>query len=155
MQEEKEKHHHGGHELPLVINGKRHEWEGQYITGAEIRKLGEISPDVEIYLAIKRPWEDELVKDESRQDLARPGVEHFFTKTHKHHLVTIKINDLPHEVHRSKYSVGELKVIGKVPPEYELQELIDGKLVPLADNATVLIKGCEEFFSTVKGGGSS
>lgn len=66
--------------LNLVINSKEYEWFRQYITGAEIRKLGDISAEDEIFLKIKQPWEDEQIEDSTRVDLARPGLEHFYSK---------------------------------------------------------------------------
>ncbi|MDP4149340.1 MAG: multiubiquitin domain-containing protein [Bacteroidota bacterium] len=66
--------------LHLVINGQQHEWFHQYITGSEIRKLGGISADDEIFLKIEAPWEDELIMDATKVDLARPGLEHFFSR---------------------------------------------------------------------------
>ncbi len=66
--------------LHLTINGDRHEWSQQYITGAEIRKLGKIPNEDDIFLKIKDPWKDELISDTTEVDLARPGLEHFFSK---------------------------------------------------------------------------
>ena len=66
--------------LPLTIDGKHYEWHQQYITGAEVRNLGNIPLDHQIYLRIKEPWNDELVNDDTSVDLARPGIEHFFSK---------------------------------------------------------------------------
>ena len=80
-------HHEGGKpELALVINGKRHEWREQYITGAQVRKLGEIPEEDEIFLAVKKPWEDEVIKNDTKVDLARPGIEHFYSKKHDVHI---------------------------------------------------------------------
>ena len=66
--------------LHLVINGQKHDWFHQYITGSEIRKLGEIPVDDEIFLKIEKPWEDEIIMDATKVDLARPGLEHFFSR---------------------------------------------------------------------------
>jgi hypothetical protein len=66
--------------LHLTINGKEYDWHQQYITGAEVRKLGNIPKDEEIFLKIKEPWKDELIHDETQVDLARPGLEHFYSK---------------------------------------------------------------------------
>ena len=33
-------HENGKHELRLIIDGKHHEWNEQYITGVQVRKLG-------------------------------------------------------------------------------------------------------------------
>src|SRR5882724_2946187 len=65
--------------LHLEINGQKHEWFHQYITGSEIWKLGDIPADDEIFLKIGKPWDDELIMDATKVDLARPGLEHFFS----------------------------------------------------------------------------
>lgn len=71
---------HGKNVLELTVNGKKYKWPQQYITGAEIRKLGGIAINHEIFLAIKRPWEDEAIYDDKQVNLARPEIEHFYSK---------------------------------------------------------------------------
>lgn len=72
--------------LKLIVNDKHFEWHEQYISGAEVKRLGEI-PDADlVFLAIKKPWEDELIENGTRVDLARPGIEHFYSKKHDEHL---------------------------------------------------------------------
>ena len=66
--------------LPLTINGKEYRWDKQYITGSEIKELGKIPADDELFLKIKEPWTDEKIEDKTEVDLARPGIEHFFSK---------------------------------------------------------------------------
>src|SRR5258708_16796652 len=66
--------------LAIVINSTSYEWHDQYITGAEIRKLGAIPEEDVIFLKIKEPWEDEKIENETRTDLARPGIEHFYSQ---------------------------------------------------------------------------
>lgn len=85
---------HGKNVLPLTINGKQYVWHQEYITGAEIRKLGNISPQEDIFLAIKKPWEDEPIPDEKQVNLARPEIEHFYSKD-KHHKITLIVNGRP------------------------------------------------------------
>ena len=153
---EKNRDEKKGHELKLTINGQHFDWHEQYITGIQIRKLGKIPKDDVIILEIKRPWEDEIIKDDDTVDLARPGIEHFLSiEPEGHKLVSIFINQIEHKVKRGKYSVSELKTIGEVPQSHELEELIAGKLTPLDDKASVLIKGNEEFFSHVRDGSSA
>lgn len=82
---------HGKPVLELTINGKQIEWNQEYITGAEIRKLGSIPPDDEIFLAIRKPWEDEPIPDDKQVNLARPEIEHFYSKD-KHHTITLIVN---------------------------------------------------------------
>ena len=66
--------------LHFTVNGVKFEWKNQYISGLEIRNLSKIPKEDEIFLSIKKPWEDELISDESKVDLARPEIEHFYSK---------------------------------------------------------------------------
>jgi hypothetical protein len=142
--------------LKFLIEDSSFEWNRQFINGSKIRKLGKVVDDSEIFLVIDRPWEDEKIGNETIVDLARPGIERFIIcKCGEGKLVKIEINGVSYELKRGKYSVSEIKGIGKVPISYELEELINGKLTPLDDQATILIKGCEEFFSHARDGSSS
>lgn len=76
-------HEHGRHPLYLTINSKKYEWDHQYITGEQVKKLGEIPQEDELFLAVKKPYEDEHIHDDTRVDLARPGIEHFYSKKHE------------------------------------------------------------------------
>lgn len=80
--------------LHLTINGKEYEWHQEYITGAEIRILNDIPAEDEIFLAIKKPWEDEPVPDDKQVNLARPEIEHFYSKE-KDHKITLIVNGRP------------------------------------------------------------
>ena len=77
--------------LHLSINDKRYEWHQEYITGKEIRILGNIPADDEIFLAIKKPWKDEPIPNEKEVNLARPEVEHFYSKD-KHFKIVLLVN---------------------------------------------------------------
>lgn len=94
MQKEEQKNEHGKHILHLAINGKQYEWSQQYITGVEIRKLGNIPLDDDVFLAIKKPWEDEPITDEVKVNLARPEIEHFYSKD-KHQKIMLIVNGRP------------------------------------------------------------
>ena len=89
--EKNPKDEHGKHVLGLTINGNHYHWHQQYITGAEIRTLGNIPKDDEIFLAVKKPWEDELIADDKQVNLARPEIEHFYSKD-KHFEVKLIVN---------------------------------------------------------------
>ena len=82
--------------LELVINNDKFEWPQEYIFGAEIRKLGNIPVGDEIFLAIKKPWEDEPIPDDKQVNLARPEIEHFYSKP-KDYKVTLIVNGRPKE----------------------------------------------------------
>lgn len=111
MLEKKEKNpqgEHGKRVLELTINGKKHEWNQQYIIGAEIRRLGNIPPYDEIFLAVKKPWEDEPIPDDKQVNLARPEIEHFYSKVKE---VVIVINGTPHKWIKEKISFKEVIIL--------------------------------------------
>jgi hypothetical protein len=60
------------------VDTKPFEWDNQFITGKQVRELGNIDTDDEIYL--KGPHEDKIITDDTRVDLANPGTEHFIIK---------------------------------------------------------------------------
>jgi hypothetical protein len=131
--------------LELVINGTKHEWHEQYITGATVKKIGGIDAGETLFLDIESPWEDELILNETRVDLARPGIESFISK-HKNHdtiLLTIETPKGKWEnvAFNKKITVGEIikKVIEKygfaADGKYQLS--IKGKPGKLDLNSTL------------------
>lgn len=96
--------------LHFTLNGKEYEWHIQFITGAEVRKLGNIPNEDEIFLKIKEPWKDELIKDDTEVDLARPGIEHFFSKE-KPVEITIIVNGSPKKWEKVKISFMEVIIL--------------------------------------------
>jgi len=59
------------------------------------------------------------------------------------------------EIHSGEHKVSEIKHLGKIPEAYVLVQDEHGRLVPLADDGKVKIKGCEIFESHPREGGSS
>lgn len=141
--------------LLLTINGKTYKWYEQYITGAEIRKLANIAATEQLFLAITKLWEDEHIGNEDRVDLARPGIEHIYSKAEGQKRVTIQINHRPYELLPGAYTIAQLKTLAGVPLAHDLEQVIDGKLTPLKDDGKVDICGGEQFISHVKDGSSS
>jgi hypothetical protein len=74
---------------------------------------------------------------------------------HHPHLVSVTVDGEPKQVHPGRYRVSVFKKAVGVDPTYELEEMEGGKLVPLADDAHIRIRGCESFISHVRGGASS
>ena len=89
VNEKNQNEEHSKPVLHLIVNDKRHEWHQEYITGAQIRKLGNIPADDEIFLAIKKPWDDEPIMDETKVNLARLEIEHFYSKEKPHEVKLI------------------------------------------------------------------
>jgi hypothetical protein len=77
------------------------------------------------------------------------------SEEHRKDYVKITVNDVQREIHRGRQSVSEIKTVGEVPLNYMLEQLIDGKLTPLDDNGSVVIKGEEVFIGHIKDGASS
>jgi hypothetical protein len=71
------------------------------------------------------------------------------------HDVPVTIDNRTVEMQAREYSVAQLKAALGVDPSRELEQVVDGKLVPLDDNAKIHIRGGEVFVSHVRGGGSS
>lgn len=81
--------------LQFFINDKPFTWYKQYINGSQIRDLGNISSEDDIFLDINEDWEDDKILEDEVIDLARPGKEKFFSKPRPSG-VTIIINARPH-----------------------------------------------------------
>jgi hypothetical protein len=86
-----------------------------------------------------------------------PRVQHPLEETDALHLsiVTITVDGEPVQIHRGRQSVAEIKSLGHVPAAFDLDQVVDGKLVPLPDDGFVVIKGEEVFLSHPKSGHSS
>lgn len=69
--------------------------------------------------------------------------------------VSITIDNKSFTVHRGNHTVADLKQLAGVSPAYEMEQIIDGQLVPLNDNQHVVIKGGERFVSHPRAGAAS
>jgi hypothetical protein len=74
---------------------------------------------------------------------------------HAKETVTITVNNVPVPIHRGRQTVAEIKTAGHVALADDLEQLIDKRLVPLADDGSVTIKGEEVFVSHPKDSSSS
>lgn len=71
------------------------------------------------------------------------------------HQVEVSVDGTTKTVLKGKYVVSEFKTVVGVPADYELDQVVDGKFEPLADDATIHVKEGEVFVSHVRRGGSS
>jgi hypothetical protein len=76
-------------------------------------------------------------------------------KTEGNSMVKITINNSEKMIHRGNQKVFEIKTIGGVPLADDLNQLVDGKLTPLNDDGSVVIKGEEIFISHPKDSSAS
>jgi hypothetical protein len=70
-------------------------------------------------------------------------------------LVHVTIDGDSKRIPAGNYRVDQLKTALGVPPEKELDQIVDGTIKPLEDNAFIKISGEERFISHVRSGGSS
>jgi hypothetical protein len=134
-------------ELLFTINGKQFEWKEEFIVGAEIKKLATISPEEELYLSVKDPWEDELITNETRVNLARPEIEHFYSKQK----LNYSINGQHFESAR-QYVKGEfLRKQGNIPDDADLYLKVvkpwEDELIAPEDWVDLARPGTEHFTS--------
>lgn len=107
--------------LIYKIEGKAYKTTEQYITGAELKNQGGIPLEVELYLAIRKPFEDELIENDMRVNLARPDIEQFFVKKKLHFF----INDKEYVSYKQWISGAELREKGNVPESMDIYLKVD------------------------------
>lgn len=94
----------------FTINNNPFHWDEQYITGLQIRELGQIDEGDEIYLKMDGHQDDELITDEKKVDLGKPGTEHFYSKETKIE-VTIIVNGTPKKWEKRKITFVEVIIL--------------------------------------------
>lgn len=80
--------------LDFRIDGKFFQWNEQYITGLQLRQLASLQPDEPVFLRNPGNTEDEEISQAQKVNLARPGIERFFTNTGRRRVVLI-VNGTP------------------------------------------------------------
>lgn len=138
------------------VNNKIYESEVECPTGAQILTMVGYDKPYDYDLILMRRDQQEIIPYEQTVCLSDPEIEKFSVeKINENRLVDIKINDNDRKITRGKHSVSEIKNLDNVPLEHELEQLIEGKLTPLADDDSVIIKGGECFYSHKRDGSSS
>ncbi|MDB5388770.1 MAG: hypothetical protein JWM11_4416 [Planctomycetaceae bacterium] len=92
----------------------------------------------------------EITQEEIDHDLAHENDDDEKVKK-----VSVTVDTKQKKVRPGIYVVSEFKRLVKVKADYELEDIIEGKLTPLADDAKITIKGGEVFVSHARQGGSS
>lgn len=102
--------------LRFAVEGVQYETDQQYLTGAAIKQLAGLSPDVDLYLRVDDPSNDELIENSKEVNLALPGIEGFFTKKTLKYFV-----DGKPFFSKSQYITGEeIKIVAGLPLDLEL-----------------------------------
>ena len=133
--------------LPLIIGNQNYDWGKQYITGREVRNLVTASDEVELFLAIKKPWEDEVIADNDKVDLARPGIERFFFRD----ILFLTINGGKYKWYEQYVTGKQLKELAGIPLDDDLYLSIkkpwEDELICNETNVDLARPGIEHFFS--------
>ena len=69
---------HGDKKYKLIVDQQEHQWLKPVITGLEIKNLAGVDVSYGVWQEVPGP-NDPPVGDNQQVDLARPGVERFFT----------------------------------------------------------------------------
>lgn len=97
--------------LKFIIEGKEYVTVNQYKTGAELKQLAGIPLETELFLSISKPYEDELIENQTKVNLARPETEYLFVK--KKLLFTI--NGTKHTWYKQFIRGIQIRELGKIP----------------------------------------
>lgn len=145
--------HHGAgndggyHELKLIIEGKEFTWRNQYIDGNQLKKLAFLPEDVELFLSVEAPWKDELILNDTKVDLARPGIECFYIKQELKYF----INEQSFESKKQYISGAEIRKRGDIPAGHEVFLSVKGpwedELIADTDWVDLARPGIEHFYS--------
>ncbi|SMG42682.1 Multiubiquitin [Marivirga sericea] len=108
--------------LRLVVEGEWFDWDQQFITGQEIKDLAGINTNKPIYLSLKDPWDDELIENDLKVDLAREGIEFFYVKNP----LKFKIGNDQYDWN-SQYITGlQLRQVGRLTDDQDIFLKIKG-----------------------------
>jgi hypothetical protein len=133
--------------LNYIIEGESFETFDQYKTGTELKQLRGIPLDTELYLSIKEPYEDELIDNETRVNLARPEIEHFFVKLK----LKLTINKEPFVWFNQFITGKQIRELGNIPADHEIfLDIKEPYVDTLVQDDTVIDlarPGKENFFS--------
>jgi len=137
-------------QLKLAIEGKSYEIFDEYRTGAELKEMAGIPLDTELFLSIEAPYADELITNEERVNLARPGIEYFYVKKK----IRFTVNNQPFEWYKQYISLLEIKQIGNIGDDEEvylrIPEPFDDELLTEDNKIDLARPGTEHFYSKAK-----
>ena len=106
----------------FIIEGREYETCNQYMTGSELKQLARIPLDTELFLSISKPYEDELIENDKRVNLARPETEYFFVKRKLH----FTINEIPFTWYKQYIRGVQIRELGNIPIGDELYLKLPG-----------------------------
>ena len=79
--------------LKFSVDNKMFETEQQFLLGEDIKRMAHVPLEFDLYLVIPG-FQDELIENGTRVNMARPGIERFVSRKHKQ-TITIIVNGQP------------------------------------------------------------
>lgn len=141
----------------LVVDGRRYPWGKDEITGAELRALGRIPDDKDVFFDPKGGKDDKVDLDEAIS-LKGKDVEHFYTADQSNEpvLVTVELNGEKVKILSGDYTTETLKVALGVAADWDL-DIVDkqGSFRTLKPGEAIKVVAKLKFVSHVRQGGSS
>lgn len=136
--------------LKFLIDGEEFFTTEQYVSGKELKDKKSIPYSTDLYLAIKRPYEDELIENQTKVNLARPDIEQFFVKKKLQYF----INGVEFTSYKQFITGNEIRINGKIPNDhYVLLDIVDeweDDLIEDTEFVDLAREGKEKFISKLK-----
>jgi len=131
----------------LLIEGKLYQWEHARVSGAQLRDLANLNPNVEVYMAVCPPGKDELVQNTDVVDLGRGDIESFYVKQP----LFYTLNGVSYKSDRQFIRGRQLRHEGQVPADQHIYLINKGpwedELILDEDWVDLARPGTEHFVS--------
>ena len=134
-------------DLEFKIDGQLFQTNKQYWTGAELKAKVGIPESTPLYLSIQTPYEDELIENNGRVNMARPEIEYFYVRKK----LQFSVNGKPFTWYKQFITGAEIRALANIPTQdvlyldikgdWEDDQILDDEIVDLAR------PGKENFFS--------
>jgi hypothetical protein len=136
--------------LKFLIDGEEFFTTEQYVSGKELKDKKSIPYSTDLYLAIKRPYEDELIENQAKVNLARPDIEQFFVKKKLQYF----INGVEYTSYKQFVTGSELRFNGKIPNDHDIfldiADEWEDDLIEDTEFVDLAREGKEKFISKIK-----
>ena len=136
--------------LKFLIEGEEFFTTEQYVLGKELKDKKSIPHSTDLYLAIKRPYEDELIENQTKVNLARPDIEQFYVKKKLQYF----INGIEYTSYKQFVTGNELRINGKIPSSHDVYlDIVDeweDDLIEDTEFVDLAREGKEKFISKLK-----
>ena len=92
--------------LKFSVDNRMFETDKQFLLGEDIKKMAHVPLEFDLYLVIPG-FQDELIENETKVNMARPGIERFVARKSKH-TITIIVNGQPKPYDEDKVSYEQI-----------------------------------------------